>query len=257
MQQESLTRIANRFASDHQIGAVAGNIKVIQASGLLNTLQSAEYTVGINLNRKTQSMFGCVMVVPGPIAAMKKEAIQQVGLFSDDTFAEDFDVTMKLLKAGYKIEYEDRAIAYTDAPRNVEDLIKQRRRWYRGMFQVLDKHRGMYLRSKYGFAGMVGVPNLWFEATAPIINLALILLVLLSGLYVAETSISLIGLSTYLGLDAVIGVIALNLDPVTRLKDVVVVPLLSFYSIFLDGIRLMSFAEEMPDTIMVWETPKR
>jgi len=257
VQQESLTRIANRFASDHQIGAVAGNIKVIQASGLLNTLQSAEYTVGINLNRKTQSMFGCVMVVPGPIAAMKKEAIQQVGLFSDDTFAEDFDVTMKLLKAGYKIEYEDRAIAYTDAPRNVEDLIKQRRRWYRGMFQVLDKHRGMYLRSKYGFAGMVGVPNLWFEATAPIINLALILLVLLSGLYVAETSISLIGLSTYLGLDAVIGVIALNLDPVTRLKDVVVVPLLSFYSIFLDGIRLMSFAEEMPDTIMVWETPKR
>ena len=257
IQRGSLKRIASRFAFNHRLGAVAGNIKVDPAPGLLNALQATEYTVGINLIRKTQSMLGCVMIVPGPIAAMKREAIQRVGLFSDDTFAEDFDVTMKLLKAGYKVEYEEKAIAYTDAPKNLEDLIKQRRRWYRGMIQVLDKHRGMYLRLKYGLVGVVGVPNLWFETTSPIINLALILLALFSGLYGGEASITLVGLAIYFGLDITIGVLALSLDPVRRLRDFLVVPLLSLYNVFLDGLRLMSLAEEISDTVMVWEKPRR
>lgn len=68
---KSLTRIANRFLRNPQLGAVAGNIKVDSEPGLLNALQSTEYTVGINLIRKTQSTLGCVMIVPGPIAALK------------------------------------------------------------------------------------------------------------------------------------------------------------------------------------------
>lgn len=141
LHRESLKKIANRFVANNRLGAVAGNVKVDPVQGLSNILQATEYTTGINLIRKAQSMLGCVMVVPGPIAALKKEAVERVGFFSDDTFAEDFDVTMEILKKGYQVEYEDGAISYTDAPKNLEDLMKQRRRWYRGIIQVLDKHR--------------------------------------------------------------------------------------------------------------------
>lgn len=255
--QDALKWLAGRFALNPRIGAVAGNIKVDPEPGLLNALQSVEYTVGINLIRKAESVLKCVMIVPGPIAAIRKEAVNEVGLFLDDTFAEDFEVTMRLLRAGYQVEYEENAIAYTDAPKNIEDLMKQRRRWYRGMIQVLGKHRGMYLRSRYGFVGMVGVPNLWFETASPIINLAVILISFLSGLYLGEPVITLIGLSAYIFLDVAVGVFALCLDPVKNLRDFLTVSLLSFYNIFLDGVRLMSFTEEMMGIIMEWEKPRR
>ncbi|TRO50271.1 glycosyltransferase, partial [Candidatus Bathyarchaeota archaeon] len=140
LDKDALKSIANRFALNSKLGAIAGNVKVKREPTILNTIQSAEYATGINLVRKGQSVLGTVMVVPGPIAALKKEIIKKVGLFSDDTFAEDFDMTIKILKKGFKIEYEEGSLAYTDAPKNTEDLIKQRRRWYRGMIQVLDKH---------------------------------------------------------------------------------------------------------------------
>ena len=126
LKKDSLKKIATRFAKNSKIGAVAGNVKVIPEKSLLNIIQGTEYTIGINLVRKAQSMLGCVMIVPGPIAALKREAIEKAGFFSDDTFAEDFDITMKILKHGYKVEYEDEAISYTDAPKNIEDLMKQR-----------------------------------------------------------------------------------------------------------------------------------
>jgi len=257
LNRESLKEIAIRFDSSNRLGAVAGNVKVDPEPGLLNAIQAAEYTTGINLVRKAQSMLGCVMIVPGPIAALKKEAVERAGYFSDDTFAEDFDITMKILKAGYKVEYEDRAIAYTDAPKNVEDLMKQRRRWYRGMIQVLGKHRDMYLRRRYGLAGTFGVPSLWFDIASSVLNIAVILLATLTGLLLNKSSISFVGLAMYLCVELAVGVFAISLDPMPKIKEFLAVPLLMFYNVFLDGIRIMTLAEEMGDIIMEWEKPSR
>jgi len=256
LKKDSLKKISARFAKNSQIGAIAGNVKVIPENSLLNIIQGTEYTIGINLIRKAQSMLGCVMIVPGPIAALKREAIEKAGFFSDDTFAEDFDITMKILKQGYKVEYEDKAISYTDAPKNLEDFMKQRRRWYRGMLQVLDKHRNLYLSKKHGLFGMFGVPNLWFDTISPILNLALILFALLTGFLIGE-SISILGLVVFFGVQLAVGIFAVSLDPQPKLRDFLGLPLLIFYNVFLDGIRLMAFTEETINVFMKWEKPKR
>lgn len=257
LHRDALKKIAERFASNSQLGAVAGNVKVNPAPGLLNRLQAAEYTTGINLKRKAQSTLGCVLVVPGPIAAIKKEAVEHAGLFSEDTFAEDFDITMKILKKGYPVEYEDGAIAYTDAPKNLEDLMKQRRRWYRGMMQVLDKHRELYLKPEYGVLGLFGMPNLWFDLTAPILNTALVLLALFTGFLVGGSYITILGLAVYFGVESAVGILAISLDPTPKIREVIAVPILLFYNVFLDGVRMMSFAEEMVNIVMKWEKPRR
>lgn len=257
LHRESLKKIASRFVANKRLGAVAGNVKVDPSPGLLNTLQAAEYTIEINLVRKAQSMLGCVMIVPGPIAALKKEVVEHVGFFSDDTFAEDFDITMKILKAGYKVEYEDGAIAYTDAPKNLEDLMKQRRRWYRGMIQVLDKHRDMYLRRKYGFTGIFSVPNLWFDTMSSVLNNALILLALLIGFLIGGSFVSLVGLVMYFCFELAVGVFAISLDPMPKMRQFLAVPLLLIYNVFLDGVRMMSLAEEFVGIAMEWEKPRR
>jgi len=256
LKKDSLKKISARFAKNNQIGAVAGNVKVIPEKSLLNIIQGTEYTIGINLLRKAQSMLGCVMIVPGPIAALKKEAITKVGLFSDDTFAEDFDITMKILKQGYKVEYEDKAISYTDAPKNIEDFMKQRRRWYRGMLQVLDKHRNLYLSKKHGLFGMFGVPNLWFDTISPILNTALILVAIITGLYGGE-SISITGLTIFFCIQLAIGTLAVSLDPQPKFRDYLAIPILLFYNVFLDGVKLMALTEETTNVFMKWEKPKR
>ena len=253
----ALKPIANRFASNKKLGAVAGNVKVKRESTILNIIQSTEYATGINLVRKGQSVIGTVMVVPGPVAALKKEAIEKAGFFSNDTFAEDFDITVNILKKGYEIEYEEKSLAYTDTPKSTEDLIKQRRRWYRGMLQVLDKHKGMYFNRKYGIVGLFGIPNLWFDTVAPFINIGFLFVTLLTWMITSEFSVSLFWIMAYLGVSLVLGIIGLSLEPKPEKRNYLALPLLLFYNMFLDGIRIMSLTEETINILMDWEKPKR
>jgi poly-beta-1,6 N-acetyl-D-glucosamine synthase len=255
--KDALGGIAERFASNNKLGAVAGNVKVRPEPKIMNPIQSAEYALGINLIRKGQSVLGCVMIVPGPIAALKREAIEKVGYFSDDTFAEDFDITVKVLKLGYRVEYEERSLAYTDAPKNIEDLIKQRRRWYRGMMQVLDKYKDMYMNPKYGLPGIFGIPNLWFDAFQPFLNIGFLLCTLLTWILTGDFYSSMSGIIIFLFVSLAMGVVGLSIEPKREKRNYLALPLLLFYNTFLDGIRIMSNVEDMINIIMEWEKPKR
>ena len=255
--KDALEPIAKRFASNDKLGAVAGNVKVRHEPKIMNAIQSAEYALGINLIRKGQSVLGCVMIVPGPIAALRREAVEKVGNFSDETFAEDFDITVKILKSGYRVEYEEKSLAYTDAPKNTEDLIKQRRRWYRGMMQVLDKHKDMYMNPKYGFSGVFGIPNLWFDAFQPFLNIGFLLVTLLTWILTGDFSSSMSGILVFIFVALAMGVVGLSIEPKPEKRNYLVLPLLLFYNVFLDGIRIMSIVEDMINIIMEWEKPKR
>jgi cellulose synthase/poly-beta-1,6-N-acetylglucosamine synthase-like glycosyltransferase len=84
--------------------------------------------------------------------------LKEIGLFEGDTFAEDADITFRILKAGYKTVFESRALGYTEAPTSMTSLAKQRYRWYRGSLQVLSKHRDMAFNRKYGRTGTFTMP---------------------------------------------------------------------------------------------------
>lgn len=253
----ALTALASRFVSDSKLGALSGNVKVDKPRGLLQRLQEVEYTTGIGLSRKGQSMLASVMIVPGPIAAFRKDAVEKVRYFSTNTFAEDFDMTLAILKARYRVEYEDKAIAYTIAPKGVEDLIRQRRRWYRGMMQVLAKNEDMFFRKRYGIAGLYGIPYMWFDTVSPIVNLFLALFALLAGFVTANWAPILYGLSAYWVLQTLVSISAIALDAERNLWQIPVSPFLIFYSTFLDGIRAAAYIEEVLSLRMKWEQPAR
>ena len=82
-----------------------------------------------------------VNIIPGPIGIFRKEALRDAGFYSSDTFAEDADITLKILSLGWKIEYEPNAWALTEAPITVHQLLKQRYRWTRGILQAIRKHK--------------------------------------------------------------------------------------------------------------------
>ncbi len=154
---DALQHLIKNFG-DPDIAAVAGNVKVGNRHSLLTKLQALEYVVGINLHRRSEANIQNVTVVPGPIGAFRASVLKEIGLFEGDTFAEDADITFKILKAGYKTVYEARAIGYTEAPTSMTSLAKQRYRWYRGSLQVLLKHKNMAFNTKYGRTGTFVVP---------------------------------------------------------------------------------------------------
>ncbi|UCE28799.1 MAG: glycosyltransferase family 2 protein [Candidatus Bathyarchaeota archaeon] len=147
-----------RHFGDPDIAAVAGNVKVGNRRGLLTKLQALEYVVGINLHRRSEANLRNVTVVPGPIGAFRASVLKEIGLFEGDTFAEDADITLRILRAGYKTAFEARAFGYTEAPTSMTSLAKQRYRWYRGSLQVLSKHKDMAFNKKYGRTGTLVMP---------------------------------------------------------------------------------------------------
>jgi poly-beta-1,6-N-acetyl-D-glucosamine synthase len=144
-------RRAIRHFQDPAIGAVAGSVKVVNRTNLLSSLQALEYIEGLNMVRAAQGFFRLVNIIPGPIGIFRKSALEKVGGYDHDTFAEDCDLTLKLLLEGWQVNYEPGAIAYTEAPEKMLDLLKQRYRWTRGILQAISKHKRRLVDPRGGF----------------------------------------------------------------------------------------------------------
>ncbi|MEO0004705.1 MAG: glycosyltransferase family 2 protein, partial [candidate division WOR-3 bacterium] len=140
LEPQSLKKGVQHFRNP-KVGAVAGNVKVVNRNKLITRLQALEYIEGVNLPRRAQGILRLVNIVPGPIGFFRRKALEDVGYYSWDTFAEDCDLTLKLLAAGWRVEYEPLAISWTEAPEKWTDLLKQRYRWTRGILQSLAKHK--------------------------------------------------------------------------------------------------------------------
>jgi cellulose synthase/poly-beta-1,6-N-acetylglucosamine synthase-like glycosyltransferase len=152
-------RRAIRHFQDPAIGAVAGSVKVVNRTNLLSSLQALEYIEGLNMVRAAQGFFRLVNIIPGPIGIFRKSALEKVGGYDHDTFAEDCDLTLKLLLEGWQIQYEPGSIAYTEAPEKMLDLLKQRYRWTRGILQAISKHKRRLVDPRGG----IGVTlTLWY-----------------------------------------------------------------------------------------------
>jgi cellulose synthase/poly-beta-1,6-N-acetylglucosamine synthase-like glycosyltransferase len=110
--------------------------------------------------------------VPGAIGAFRALALTEVGGFSDDTLAEDTDLTMALQRAGWRIVYEPRAIAFTEVPQGLHDLWRQRYRWSYGTMQSAWKHRHAVVEGGDSRRlGWIGLPYLaLFQIAFPLLG---------------------------------------------------------------------------------------
>ncbi|HWG35032.1 MAG TPA: glycosyltransferase [Gemmatimonadaceae bacterium] len=147
--------------SDQKVGAVAGNAKVGNRHNMVTRWQALEYVTSQNLERRAFAVLNAITIVPGAVGAWRKSYVQAVGGFSDDTLAEDQDLTWALGEEGVRVTYADDAIAYTEAPDTLGTLIRQRFRWSFGTLQSVWKHKKITFRPKYGALGMIAMPNVW------------------------------------------------------------------------------------------------
>jgi peptidoglycan/xylan/chitin deacetylase (PgdA/CDA1 family)/glycosyltransferase involved in cell wall biosynthesis len=138
--EDAVRRLVQPFA-DVSVGAVSGNTKVANRGGLLGRWQHLEYVIGFNLDRRMFDLARCMPTVPGAIGAFRRAALREVGGVSEATLAEDTDLTIAVIRAGWRVVYEESAIAWTEVPATLAQLWRQRYRWCYGTMQAMWKHR--------------------------------------------------------------------------------------------------------------------
>jgi cellulose synthase/poly-beta-1,6-N-acetylglucosamine synthase-like glycosyltransferase/peptidoglycan/xylan/chitin deacetylase (PgdA/CDA1 family)/spore germination protein YaaH len=165
---DAIARLVPHFVNP-KVGAIAGNAKVGNRVNLWTRWQALEYITSQNFERRALDVLGAVSVVPGAIGAWRVSAVREAGGYQLDTVAEDADLTMALLRLGYRVEYEDMALAYTEAPTNASGLMRQRFRWSFGILQAVYKHSEVFARK--GVLGFVALPNIViFQILLPLVS---------------------------------------------------------------------------------------
>ncbi|KFF12995.1 glycosyl transferase family 2 [Chryseobacterium soli] len=163
LQQDAVQYLIGRFLNadpEEKIAAVAGNVKVGNKVNWLTKWQAIEYTTSQNFDRLAYAYINAITVIPGAIGAFKRSVIGEVGGYSSDTLAEDCDITVKILRKGYTVANENRAVAITEAPESVQQFLKQRFRWTYGIMQMFWKQKQTFLTPEYKGLGLWAMPNI-------------------------------------------------------------------------------------------------
>src|SRR5438309_1705447 len=170
IEPDAVSKLVRHF-SDPKVGAVAGNVKVGNRSRWLTRWQALEYITSQNMEKRAFDLLNCITVVPGALGAWRKKAIEAAGGITADTVAEDADLTIAIRRLGWRISYDEEAIAWTEAPETAGQLIRQRFRWTFGTLQSFWKHGDTLLRPKYGTLGWIALPNIFlFQLVLPLIS---------------------------------------------------------------------------------------
>ena len=119
------------------------------------------------------------MIISGAFGLFRRDVLEQVGGYWTGTVGEDLEMTLRLHRAmrdqkrDYRIVYSSDPVCWTEVPSDVSSLGHQRRRWHRGLWEALWRHRGMLLRRRYGIVGTVGLPYMVvFEFLGPVFVVA-------------------------------------------------------------------------------------
>jgi cellulose synthase/poly-beta-1,6-N-acetylglucosamine synthase-like glycosyltransferase/peptidoglycan/xylan/chitin deacetylase (PgdA/CDA1 family)/spore germination protein YaaH len=168
-----------RHFVDPKVAAVAGAAIVGNQINLITRFQALEYVTNQNLDRRALEVVNGITVVPGAIGAWRRSTLLDVGGFLPDTLAEDSEATVRLARGDWKVLYEPRAAARTEAPETIRSFMKQRLRWMFGTLQVACKNLPAVWRARPIGLGLFGLPNIIvfqfvFTLIAPAMDLMLL-----------------------------------------------------------------------------------
>jgi biofilm PGA synthesis N-glycosyltransferase PgaC len=135
--------VARLLTDPAQTAAVAGCVLVKNSrETFLTRLQEWDYFTGIASAKRQQSLYQGTLVAQGAFSAFRTAAIRAVRGWPS-VIGEDIVLTWALLKENWRVGYEPTAIGFTEAPTTLTGLLRQRKRWARGMIEGLKRHGGL------------------------------------------------------------------------------------------------------------------
>ncbi|WP_406044883.1 bifunctional polysaccharide deacetylase/glycosyltransferase family 2 protein [Micromonospora sp. NBC_00898] len=209
---DALHRLVQPFG-DPRVGAVAGNVKVGNRRRLIGRWQHIEYVIGFSLDRRLYDTLHCMPTIPGALGAFRREAVLAAGGLSRATLAEDTDLTMGIHRAGWRVVYEETAVARTEAPSTLPQLWRQRYRWSYGTMQALWRHRrSLVERGSPGRFGRRGLPfialfSVLLPLLAPVVDIFAVY-----GLFFLDRYETVLAWLAVLAIQVITAILAFRLD---------------------------------------------
>jgi cellulose synthase/poly-beta-1,6-N-acetylglucosamine synthase-like glycosyltransferase len=119
-----------------------------------------------------------MLIISGAFGVFRRETMIEVGGYAPHSLAEDADVVARMHRilrrrgVDYRITFVTEPVCWTEVPETFEILGRQRRRWSRGLADLLWTYRSMIGNPRYGRIGIVVYPYyLLFECLGPVIEL--------------------------------------------------------------------------------------
>lgn len=190
LQKNSLKNIVKPYMRFDNVVAVGGSVKISNRLALEDdgsvlevklaknpwlVFQTLEYFRAFLTTRIWFNRFNGNLIISGAFGLFDRNAVIRVGGYTHDTIGEDMDLIVKLHsyflknKQDYRIEYNAKAICWTQGPSNYRDLRTQRIRWHKGLIQSMMSHRYIFLNPNYGFVSFFSYMYfLFYELLTPI-----------------------------------------------------------------------------------------
>jgi cellulose synthase/poly-beta-1,6-N-acetylglucosamine synthase-like glycosyltransferase len=159
---------------DAEIGAVMGRVVPHNtASNLLTRLLDLERAGGYQVDQQARMNLRLLPQYGGSVGGVRLSALRAVGGWRVDVYAEDTDLTYRLMLAGFKTVYENRCECYEEVPEVWQERNRQIMRWAKGHNQVALRHLGSTLRTSdiSAFARLDAVLLLGVYMLAPLLLL--------------------------------------------------------------------------------------
>ena len=190
LEPDALLRLGQQFGYDKRLVAVGGAVRVLNGCTVENSrvvtrraprrmiecVQAAEYIRSFLVGRVATQRFRSLLIISGAFGLFRKDLLVAIGGYRR-TVGEDMDVVVRLHRhcvdqdIPYHVGFVPEPVCWTQVPRDLGSLLRQRNRWQRGLVDSLWHSRGMFLNPRYGAVGLLGFPYfLFFELLGPLVE---------------------------------------------------------------------------------------
>jgi len=156
-QPDALKKMIPYF-DNPQVGAVTGLVRAYQPKKFIEKIQEVEYLISFGFFQTVLAEINGIMVTPGPMSLYRRSVLRDIGGYDEQNITEDMEIALRLQKNHYRIAACPEAVIYTDVPKKISHLFRQRTRWYRGKFVNTRKYSELIFNPAYGEFGMFSFP---------------------------------------------------------------------------------------------------
>lgn len=252
----TITEMLKGF-DDPRVGAVCGNDEPVNVDHPQTHLAALLTHVGTGFVRRALAIMNCLPIVSGNLGAFRRSVLDQIGGFRHGFIGEDLELTWRVHKAGYRVNFQPQARVYAEVPSTLHGLWKQRVRWARGLIQTAMLHRDMFFNPRYGRFGWYLPLNVVSMVVVPILQLAAMGLLGLLALLGATEWLNLVLVMSF-GVAFATAAYAIALDQAWGdLKYLYAIPFWFPYSLMMNCVTLWALYLELEGREAQWNKLER
>ena len=264
----TIQEMLNGFTSA-KVGAVCGNDYPLNQNNPLTKLYCLQTHVGTGFVRRALAEINCLPIVSGNCGAFRRSVLawpfirlgKEGEPYLNGFIGEDLELTWRVHRAGYRVNFAPRAIVRAEVPSTVKMLWKQRVRWARGLLQTVTLHRDMFFNRKYGMLGWYLPINFFNMVIIPILQLLIVFLViLLAAAGFSPIQLNILNIILWVGLSGALFTVifSIALDRAWKdLKFFYVITLWVPYSLLMDIVTIWAIILELSGTEAKWNKFER